>query len=272
MVKEMKTFQRLTLTATLAVAALLATGCSGNGAQAADPVPSTTASQTASSTPTTKGSDTPSAAAVTLPAGIVAKGVANDGKGEYLQTTIADTDPAMKYNPAITDDAAKAHYSEVDLAEAQKMIVKFIAEEAIDSTLNGGTDVDGWWAAHKDQVLPENQAVMLADIKNDNGKQQVLARESWMSAKPGYSYLHGATTPRIQSRTITPTALRFVESGGLQGVMLDTNVSYSMKVTGGTHSGIQSTTATLSFAVAKDPTDGKWKIAGYNTNYTTAEG
>lgn len=47
----------------------------------------------------------------------------------------------MQYDPAIVDDAAKAHFSEAELTEAQRMIVRFIAEEAIDSTLNGGTDI-----------------------------------------------------------------------------------------------------------------------------------
>jgi hypothetical protein len=53
--------------------------------------------------------------------------------------------------------------------------------------------------------------------------------------------------------------------------MLDTNVSYGMEVTDGTKYNIQNSTGELSFAVAKD-TDGKWKIAGYNTNYHTLEG
>jgi hypothetical protein len=268
MVKEMKTFQRLTLTAMLATSALLATGCSGNGAQAV-PAPSTTESAASATVAATTAPTTSAVPAVALPAGIIAKGVANDGKGQYLQTSIADTDPAMQYNPAITDDAAKAHYSAADLADAQKVIVKFIAEEAIDSTLNGGTDIDGWFAAHKDEIFPTNQAIMLSELKA--GKDDV-AREQWIASKPGYSYVHGADTPRVTARTITPTKFRYVESGSLQGVMLDTNVSYSMKVTGGSHTGIQSTTATISFAVAKDSADGKWKIAGYNSHYTTAEG
>lgn len=269
MVKEMKTFQRLTLTAMLAASALLATGCSGNGAQAA-PAPSTTES---AASPEVSAKAAPTATAVPaamLPAGIIAKGVANDGKGVYLQTSIADTDPAMKYDPALADAAAKAHYSDAELAEAQKTVVKFIAEETIDSTLNGGsTDVNGWFAAHKDQIHPANQAIMLADLKA--GKDDV-AREQWIAQRPGYSYLHGDTTPRIKSRTITPTALRFVESGNLQGVMLDTKAAWTMEVSGGSHSGVQSTTAEISYAVAKDPADGKWKIAGYDTNFHTAEG
>lgn len=270
MVKEMKTFQRLTVTAMLAASVLLATGCSGNSGEVA-PVPSTT-TQSPDSVSTTAPVTAPPATivpAVALPAGIIAKGVANDGRGEYLQTTIADSDPAMHYNPAITDDGAKEHYSEADLAEAQKVAVRFIAEEAIDSTLNGGGNVDNWFAAHKDQIHPLNQDIMLAELKA--GKDDV-ARESWMATKPGYSYVHGADTPRVLSRTITPTALRYVQSDTLQGVMLDTNASYTMKVTGGSHGDVQSTTAELSYAVAKDPADGKWKIAGYNANFHTAEG
>jgi hypothetical protein len=205
-----------------------------------------------------------------LPNGIVAKGVANDGKGEYLQTSIADTDPAMKYNPAITDGAAKAHFSEAELAEAHKTAVKFIAEEAIDSTLNGGTDVDGWFAAHKDQIHPLNQDIMLNDMKSE---KDILARERWMTSRPGYSYAHGATTPRVISRTITPIALRYAGTAPLHGVMLETTASYEMAVEKKDAPDIvQSSTAEMSFAVIIDPADGKWKIAGYDTNYHTAAG
>ncbi|QHK20693.1 hypothetical protein GU243_14230 [Pseudarthrobacter psychrotolerans] len=204
-----------------------------------------------------------------MPSGIVAKGVANDGKGDYLQTSIADTDPAMRYNPAITDDAAKAHFSEAELAEAQKVIVRFIAEEAIDSTLNDGTDIDGWFAAHKDQISPVDQPLMLDDVKSS---KDIVARERWMATKPGLSYVHGADTPRVTARTITPIALSYVEGNGEQGVQLDTTTSYEMAVAvDGKRKKVQSTTAELSFAAAKDPADGKWKIAGWNTNYHTAE-
>lgn len=272
MVKEMKTFQRLTLTAMLAASALLVTGCGGNNNSQEAPTPAAaaeSATPAATAAPATAAPTATAVPAVALPAGIVAKGVASDGKGTYLQTTIADSDPAMKYNPSITDAAAKAHFSEEDLAEAQKVIVKFIAEESIDSTLNGGgNDIDGWFAAHKDQIYPTNQPIMLADLKA--GKDDV-AREQWIANKPGYSYMHGDTTPRIKSRTITPTNFHYVEGNGLQGVWLDTKASWTMEVTGGSHTGVQSTTAEIGYAAAKD-VDGKWKIAGYDTNYHTAEG
>lgn len=243
----MTTFPRLTFTAVLVASAFLVSGCGGGH------------------------SDTPLATTTpTLSAGLVAKGVANDGKGDYLQTTIADSDPAMTYNPELADGAAKAHYSDADLAEAQKAAVKFIAEEAIDSTLNGGgNDVDGWYEAHKDVILPANQSTMLNDLKSGKG---ILAREEWMTKRSGYSYVHGADTPRVTERTITPKKLSFVEKNNLQGVKVSTEVNYSMPVIGGTHSKIQTTKGDVSFSVSKDPADGKWKIAGYNTTYHTTAG
>lgn len=176
----------------------------------------------------------------------------------------------MQYNPAIADAAAKAHFSAADLAEAQKVIVRFIAEEAIDSTLNGGDgDVDAWWAAHKDQIHPSYQGEILKTLRESSGDKTVLATENWMKSKPDLSYVHGDSTPRVSSRTINPTALRFVEDSQLQGVMLDTNVVYSMKVTRAAGPGVQNSTGEVSFAAAKDPADGEWKIAGYNTAYHT---
>jgi hypothetical protein len=252
----------------IAGALVFTSSCASSGALS--PTAPTDTASPPSISQTATPSATPTATTPSLAAGIVAKGVANDGKGEYLQTSIADTDPAMKYDPALADAATKANFSEADIAEAQKTVVKFIAEEAIDSTLNGGgTDVDGWWAAHKDQIHPLNQEIMLNDLKSD---KDILARERWIASKPDYSYAHGATTPRVVARTITPVALRYAESDTLQGIMIETTASYEMAVKKGELSSVQSSTAELSFAVAKDPADGKWKIAGYDTNYHTAEG
>jgi hypothetical protein len=126
-----------------------------------------------------------------------------------------------------------------------------------------------WLAAHKDQIHPSNQDIMLNDLKD--GKANV-AREAWMATKPGLSYVHGADTPRVTMRIITPQNLRYVEGSGLQGVMLDTTAVYAMGVTAdGTRKPDQNSTAEISYAVAKDPADGKWKIAGYNANFHTAE-
>lgn len=262
---------RKVIAATGIVGALVFTSACSSPEPASAPVQSPSGS--ASSAPTATAEPTAATVALKMPAGITIKGVANDGVGDYLQTSISDDDPAMKYNPAIADAGAKAHYSEAELAEAQKVVVKFIAEEAIDSTLNGGKgNVDVWWNTHKNQIHPLNQDAMLIDLKNP--EKAMLSTERWMAEKPTpYTYVHGTETPRVTARTITPLALRFVESANLQGVMLDTNVTYSMEVTDGKKRNIQNSTGKLSFAVAKDPADGgKWKIAGYLTDYKTLEG
>lgn len=205
--------------------------------------------------------------------GVIPKGVANNGTGDYLQTTITDTDPAMQYDPAIADDAAKAHYSPAQLADAQKVIVKFIAEETIDSTLNGGTDVDGWFAAHKDQIYPTNVDILRTDLKD--GKDGVT-REGWMltddKVKSGYTYINDAKNTRVTERGITPTALTYTDSNGLQGLWLDATASWIMAVNNGHSKSLQSTTAELAYAVVIDPADGKWKIAGYDNKIHTREG
>jgi hypothetical protein len=254
----------------IAGALIFASACSAS--VAASPYGTSSPAESASAAAAPTATPTPAATfPFTLPNGIVAKGIANDGKGDYLQTSIADTDPAMKYNPEITDDAAKAHFSEAELAEAQKALVRFIAEEAIDSTLNDGVDVDGWFAAHKDQIHPANQVLMLEGVKS---AKDILSRERWMADRPGYSYAHGASTPRVTSRTITPVKLYYVEGAGLQGVMLYTTASWNMAVTKqGAMNGVQASTGEINFAAAKDPADGKWKMAGWDdTNYHTAEG
>jgi hypothetical protein len=260
--------RKIVAAAGIAGALIFTSACSAPEATSAAGTPGASEAAPAAVTPSATPSPT-SKFPYTLPSGLVAKGVANDGRGEYLQTGIADTDPAMQYNAGITDDAAKAHFSEADLAEAQKVVVRFIAEEGIDSTLNGGGNPDLWLAAHKDQIHSSFQDILLTELKD--GKD-VFARESWMATKPGLSYVHGADAPRVTMRVITPQKLRFIDGNGLQGVFLDTTAAYSMAVTAdGARKPDQNSTAEISYAVAKDAADGKWKIAAYQTNFRTAE-
>lgn len=264
-------FRKIIVVTGITGALVLTSACSAPVASS----PTSTTIPSASASPASASSDTLPVLAkfLNLPTGIIVKRVANDGTGDYLQTSISDDDPAMKYDPAITDDEAKAHYSDAELAEAQKVIVKFIAEEAIDSTLNGGnSNFDGWFAKHKNEILPASQDAMLNDMK---AGKEVLATENWMTAKEDYSYVHGDNTPRVTARTITPTKFRYVKTGAMQGVMLDTKVAYSMAVTKGAFPlrSTQNSTGDLSFAVAQDSADGgKWKISGYTVTYNTNEG
>lgn len=262
-------FRKIIVVAGITGALVLTSGCSAPVASS----PTANATSSDSAAPTDRDTLPVLAKFLNLPTGIIAKRVANDGTGDYLQTSIADDDPAMKYNPTITDNGAKSHYSDAELAEAQKVIVKFVAEEAIDSTLNGGNnDFDGWFAAHKDEILPASRETMLNDLKAGKG---VLATENWMASKESYSYVHGDNTPRVTARTIVPTKFYYVKTDTLQGVMLDTKVAYSMAVTKGAFPlrSTQNSMGKLSFSVAQDSTDGnKWKISGYSVTYNTQEG
>jgi hypothetical protein len=109
---------------------------------------------------------------------------------------------------------------------------------------------------------------MLGELKSDKSP---LDEERWMAEQPDLAYVHGNATSRLNNRTITPVKLRYVTSNNLQCVILDTNASWEMEVTFANGSKVQPTTADISVAVAKDDADGKWKIAGYNTNFHTTE-
>lgn len=259
---KVKALQRLVIPTVLLSSILLTTGCS-----LGDHV---TQALTEAAKPTPVPEVTITKPVPAVQSDLTFKGFANDGKGEYLQTSISDSDPAMKYDPSIIDAETKSRYTADDLAEAQKVIVKFIAEEVIDSTLNGGNDdTDGWFEAHKDKIHPANWDSMIEALKSENS---VLARERWMKDKEGYSYVHGPATPRVIARTITPKKLYLLESSSMQGLKLDVTASYTMAVAMNDEpDGTQTTNAKISYAVSKDPTDGKWKISGWgNMEFTTS--
>lgn len=73
---------------------------------------------------------------------------------------------------------------------------------------------------------------MLKDLRDP--AKDILARECCMIAQPDLSYAHGADTPRVTSRIISPQKLSYVEGSNVQGVYLDTKVTYNMVVTCGT--------------------------------------
>lgn len=68
------------------------------------------------------------------------------GDVTYMQSTIAEEDPAMSPKPEAFD-ASTAVFSPEDLQAAVATVVKFTAEEGIDTTLNGGLEtLDQWWS------------------------------------------------------------------------------------------------------------------------------
>lgn len=191
--------------------------------------------------------------------------------GSYMQSTISDNDPAMQLNPAILDESAVV----LDFAEleaAQRTIIRFIAEEVIDSRLNGDSeDIDAWWESNKHKVDPSYHADLYQTLSE--GKNFVL-RELWQKEEYGdrYDYITSPDKVRIYDRDITPTAIWRQSGDG--ALALEAQVSYKIPVipnVGFTGTGIQTTSGTVAFVALEDAA-GSWLISGFQHNIKTTQG
>jgi hypothetical protein len=180
-------------------------------------------------------------------------------------------DPAMKLNPAVLDATAKKA-NQADVLEAQKFAVSFMAEQGIDSPLNGdGMTSEEWFAKNESKLSSAYKEEFRQSL--NEGKPFVL-NEKWQKEKYNgkYHYLTSPDKPRIYDRKITPTKVWVLDNGS---VAVEASVSYKMPVTpkvGETGTGVQTTAGTMTYAVAKDPATGKLLIDGYQHNMTTTEG
>jgi hypothetical protein len=236
------------------------------------PIPETAS---ASASPTIAETTIPTPTGPALPAGIGTP--APTGKlvsapnGDYLQSTIKSDDPALQLNLAIMDASAQA-LRHADVLEAQKTAVSFMAEQGIDSPLNGGgISVDEWWAKNKDQIDPAYQDEIHTALSE--GKPVIL-NEKWQQGKYGdkYRYITSPDKSRIYNRVITPKKVWVLENGS---IAVQADISYNIPVTPGVGlrgTGIQTTSGVMAYSVTKDPATGKWLIDGYDNNVNTIEG
>lgn len=241
---------------------LMMTSACGVGSNQPDstpvPSPSVTISQEASPSP----SATPSVPVSTIPV----KEVANNGKGEYKQSTISPDDPALKYDPNVVSPDASAKFTPEDITAAQKTAITFLAEEGIDSTLNDGTDVEGWFAKNKDKIAPELQDQIVPYIKSGN---DFVTTRSWdKSNSAGWGYAYNKDQPRVKSRKIEVTGIRSEDSANGTSLIFNTDVDYVMagKNSAGVVKDIN-VKGQMMYAVRKDAATGNWLITGQKSNY-----
>lgn len=243
---------------------LMMTSACGVGGNQPDstpvPSPSVTISQEASpsAVPTVP---TPPASSIPV------KEVVNNGKGEYQHTTISPDDPALKYDPNVVMPDASAQFTPEEITAAQKTAITFLAEEGIDSTLNDGNDIDGWWAKNKDRIAPELQQPVYDYLKS--GKTFV-ARGSWDDANSkGYTYAYNKDQPRVKSRKIEVIGVRSEPGAAGTSLIFNTDVDYVMagKDSAGTPKDIN-VKGSMMYAVRKDAATGNWLITGQKSNYT----
>lgn len=238
---------------------LMMTSACGVGSNQPDSTPVASPSVSISQEATPTVAPTP-----TTPA-LPAKGVVNNGVGEYQQTTIAPDDPALKYDPATADATIQSQYTPEQIAEAQKVVVTFVAEEGIDSTLNGGKNVDAWWAANKDKIAPEFQNDVYKELSS-NG--EFVARGSWGRGNPdNLTYNYEANSPRVQQRSIKVEKIFSVNDPN-NSIVINSKIDYIVKAkdSAGKEMPIN-VKGDMMYAVRKDAATGKWLIVGNKSNY-----
>lgn len=262
----------------MAGAIMATSACGGSGGQTVDHSPSVVPSS-----PSISQTATPSADPSAIPSissvkpgetinGIPTKTeLANDGKGEYIQTTISPDDPALKYNPSIVDPGATGVYSPDEIAEAQKFAVTFIAEEGIDSTLNNNpgdeATQEAWWAKNKDKFTAADQPEIYRILKSNDPNLPLVFRGQFRSTGK-YDLASGPGATHVYSRTITPVSIKggVINGQKLLGLQAKVDFALNANVNGGTVK--EATTGLVSYTMTKDDS-GKWLMTGFESKFTT---
>lgn len=252
----------------LAGAVAFTSACSGGSISENSPVPTSSPTSITQTTEAPQPSATATVPMESAPAGQLTK----NSKGEYLQATIADDDAAMQVNPTTVDPSAYNTYTKADVAEAQKVVVKFIAEEGMDSSINGDpSNLGSWWEKNKAKVAPEYQDSFYADLE---AKKSPVVTQQWQEEKYNgeYQYVYNPKETRVVNRSIAVNSIYAPQPDSL-AIIADVN--YGMKVKPGvgvTKSGVQNTVGTMAYSVRKDAATGSWLINGYQTKVDTTEG
>lgn len=257
----------------LALAMLSLSACQGSVTTSPSDSPSSSVS--ISETPSVSPSGTPSSSSL---AGTVINGIptkkelAQDEKGVFIQTTISPEDPALQYNASIVDPSAIEAYGQEEVLEAQKFIVTHIAEEGLDSIMNGtkiNTELsEKWWAANKDKYDPQYSEVLYNSIATNDKSLRPLYRYTGKNTE----LVYGADVTHVQSRKITPTAIK---AGVLDGKMrlgftVNTETVYNVKNVLTGEKTLNPSNGVFIYTLTKDEATGKWIISGFQNTYTDA--
>lgn len=219
-----------------------------------------------------------SASPVDPKAGDVIKGIptkkelANNGKGDYIQTTISDDDSAMKFDPALVSTPTVFDlFTKDEIADAQKFIMRFIAEEAIDSQINDNSadvaNIDAWWAKNKDKVAPQYQEEFLASLKSDDTSKAMVFRTHFRK----YSLAYGADKTHVSSRQLSVKDIKGgTAANGMDFLEFNVTGSFAMPAVVNGKTTEENTTASFIFNTVKDASTGKWEIAGFKNTFNVA--
>lgn len=264
---------RKTMSAIGVAGAIMATSACGGGtggtglpASPSETPSSPSISQSATPSPSVEPGGTPGSSIK----GILTKSeLASNEKGQYIQTTIAETDPAMQYNSGVVDPSASTIFTPEDITKAQQTTMKFIAEETIDSSLNNSSDpaaVDQWFEKNKDKITPEYQAQFYDIMKSGDSSRPLVMRGEFREGR--YDLAYSPTSTRVLTRDINITK---VDGGIVQGekiVRFAAKVNYSLGASVDGKVIPENSSADLVFNMKQDPA-GKWVIVGYTNTIST---
>lgn len=260
---------KATALAGVATMLFVVTSCSAGTAQVA-------ASPESSASATPSASTSPSVAAIPSgpkPGDVIngiptKKELANDGKGSYIQVTVAEDSPLFDYKPSAVEGTATALFSEAEIVEAQKVAMKFAVEEVLDSTMNGNpTDVatkEAWWVKNKEMYHPSVQEEIYADVLGNKDEKPVVYRGNF---RKNYDLAYGNDTTHLASYKLGLTRVAGGEANGVPGLGFYFTSTFSMNANVDGNKTVEASNATHSLSLVKD--NGKWLIVGYELYYKT---
>lgn len=266
-----KTMKRTIAPLGLALAMMALSACEGSVTISPSGSPSSSASVLETPTPTTSATTSASSLAGTVINGIpTKKEIVQDENGPYIQSTIEVDDPAMKYNPAVVEATALEAYSAEDIAKAQQFVIQHIAEEGIDSILNGTKAnqeiVDKWWAANKDKYDPQYSAEIPVRLASNDKVVMPLYRYTGEKSK----LVSGENVTHVNSRSITPVAIRAGELEGKMrlGFQVNSNTVYNIVTESGNKT-VNAVSAEWIYTLTKNDSNGEWMISGFQNTFTS---
>lgn len=207
----MKLLSLRSLTATLALSSLLAITACGGTQTAPDTVPTSDAPSTSapSATPTLENGAKPGGPVakdgtpLTGTHGLKVKGPAENEHGQYLQITISDDDPALKYDPNIVTPQISSKFTAEEITDAQKFAMTFFVEEGLDSTLNNGSNYEEWMQRELDKFVPRVQP----EIKNAlNSDMEFIHLRNWGKGLQ-YNFHYDKDSTRVLGYKVEPVGV-----------------------------------------------------------------
>lgn len=150
------------------------------------------------------------------------------------------------------------------------MIVNFISEETIGSSLNGSVvppDFEAWFERNKDKFEPKEHSGFLSSLRSRDTTVMIVFLPYFRAGK--YDLRYGKDATHVLSQTISPTGVYGGELGGKQAMKIEATVGFDLAALVDGEVRKETTTGTVGYSVLKDPDTGKWLISGFTNTFST---